>query len=428
MSEQVSTVIKGATLIDGTGKEPTRDSTVVVDGRRIVQVATEKTDIPQNSNIIDGSGLCIMPGLVDAHLHLSGMITDNFVQEMVIVPERQKLVRAVGQAASLLDAGYTMVRDCGGLNALAIRDAIAEGSAKGPRIVAAGYVLTQTFGHGDFYHFLPAEIADSRISGKGAALICDGVEECLKGARTALREGADFIKITSSGGVFSERDKPEDLQFTPPEIKAIVEAAKNVRKFVATHCLSAEGARISIECGVKTIEHSAGLDKEAMEMGLKHETVFVPTMSVSKRVKDYGTSMGFPKWAVEKSGGRFDKETERIHELYKIGATIASGTDFIGTNLMKMGTNASELEILVKYCGFRPIDAIVSATRNGAKACGLEGKAGTIEEGMMADILLVAGDPLNDISILQDHSRIRMVMKEGKIEVDRGIRMSKRAS
>jgi len=416
-------VIKGGTLIDGTGAEPLENATVVVEGSKITGVGrAEDVEIPEKARVVDATGKTVMPGLIDSHLHLMGMKTDNFVVEMLVVPEGVKLIRASIDARRLLEAGFTTIKDCGGMNAVHIKRAIAEGTLRGPRILAAGYVLSQTFGHGDT-HYLPIEMSDARTAhGKGlGCLICDGVEECIKAARYALREGADFIKVCTTGGVMSERDRPEHTQFTIEEIKAIVEVARFAGTFVTAHCQGTEGMHNSIEGGIKTIDHAFYPDDEAIEMGIKRGVVFVSTLSIQKRINEGGIEAGYPEWGVRKSRESWDTVVKNIARLREAGATVAMGTDFCGSKLLKMGTNALELELLVKYCGFKPMDAIVSATLNGAKACCLEDRLGTIEEGKLADILIVDGDPLKDISILQNVDRIRMVIKEGVIEVNRGL-------
>ena len=257
------------------------------------------------------------------------------------------------------------------------------------------------------------------------ALLCDGVAECTKAARYALREGADFIKICTSGGVMSMIDRPEHTQFTLEEVKAIVEEARHVGKFVTAHCQGTEAMKNSIAAGVKTIDHAFYPDDEVIEMAKKRkDVVFVPTLSINWRIVTEGEKAGYPAWAVAKGKEAWEVTIKNIAKLHRAGLTIASATDFCGSPLLKMGTNSMELELLVKHCGFKPMDAIIAATRNGAKACGLENETGTIEKGRAADIIIVDGDPLKDIRILQNKNKINMVMKEGKIEVERGLKLS----
>jgi len=229
------------------------------------------------------------------------------------------------------------VKDCGGFG-IYLKKAIAEGTIRGPRILSAGYVLSQTAGHGDV-HFIPVEWVDARVSKRGTFLVmpllCDGVPECIKAARYTLREGADFIKIMASGGVLSMIDKPEHTQFTPQELEAIVEEARHVEKFVTAHCQGTEAMKNCIKAGVRTIDHAFYPDDEVIELAMKSkDLIFVPTLSILHRI------------------------------------------------------------------------------------------IGTIEPGKLADIIIVGGDPVKDIRVLQDTSKIEMVMKAGKIEVDRGLKLS----
>ena len=414
-------VIKGGTLIDGTGAKPKKDSVIVVENTRIKAVGKEgEVKIPKKAekNEVDASGRTVMPGLIDSHLHLVGMKTDRFLEEQLIRPQQLGLIKSVYDAVDLLEAGFTTVKDCGGFG-IYLKKAIAEGTTRGPRITSAGYVLSQTAGHGDV-HFIPVEWVDARASGRGMSLLCDGVAECIKATRYALREGADFIKVCTSGGVMSMVDRPEHTQFTLEELKAIVEEARHVGKFVTAHCQGTEAMKNSMLAGVRTIDHAFYPDAEVIEMAKERkDVVFVPTLSIAWRIVTEGEKAGYPPWAVVKGKEVWDTMVKNVAKLYKAGLTIASATDFCGSPLLKMGTNAMELELLVKNCSFRPMDVIVSATRNGAKACGLENQLGTIEEGKLADIIIVEGKPLQDIRILQDKEKIKMVMKEGEIEVNR---------
>jgi imidazolonepropionase-like amidohydrolase len=425
-TEKKILVIKNANLIDGTGAKPLKDAVIVIEGTRITAVGKEgEVDIPKKvkKTEIDASGKTVMPGLIDSHLHLIGMKTDRWLEEDLVRPHQLALIKSVYDAIDLLEAGFTTVKDCGGFG-IYLKRSIAEGTTRGPRILSAGYVLSQTAGHGDS-HYLPVEWVDARVTKRGMSLLCDGVPECIKAARYALREGADFIKVCTSGGVMSMIDRPEHTQFTLEEMKAIVEEAKHVGKFVTAHCQGTDAMKNSIMAGIKTIDHAFYPDDEVIEMAKKKkDVIFVPTLSINWRIVSEGEKAGYPLWAVAKGKEVWEITIKNIAKLYKAGLTIASATDFCGSPLLKMGTNAMELELLTKHCGFKPMDALMAATRNGAKACGLENYTGTIEKGKLADIILVDGDPLKDVKVLQNKNKINMVMKEGKIEVRRGVKLS----
>ena len=412
-------VIKNARIIDGTGADPIENGSLLIGGSKISQIgSSDQVTIPDGAKMIDAAGMTVIPGLIDSHLHLWGLKTDRLIDELLMNPEGVRLLTTSTRLPDLLKSGYTTVKDCGGINALFLKKAVAEGIIPGPRILAAGYFLSQTFGHGDFFHFLPMEMSDARKrGGHGDNLTCDGVAECMKAARYAMRQGADFLKISTSGGVMSERDRSEHVQFSLEEIQAMVLVARNAGTFVTAHSQSTEGMKISIEAGVKTLEHVFYPDEEVIEKGKRKNIVFVSTLSIMKRYTEGGVAVGYPEWAIRKTRIAWEKVIQSIRKLHDAQATLAAGTDSLDSPLMRLGSNSIELELLVKYCGFDPMEAIVSATRNGARACGLEDQIGTLEEGKMADLVMLKADPLKDIAMLQNSENIKYVFKGGQMVV-----------
>lgn len=408
------TAIVGGRLIDGTGARPVSDAVILMENNMITSVGkVGNVDVPSDAKVLDVDGKTVMPGLIDSHLHMSGSISDSWA-ERIVRPEEVALIKAVGDLRALLEAGFTTVKCCGGKIGVWLKMAQKEGTIGGPRLIAAGMVLSQTFGHGDA-HYFPLDYA-KRLH----PTICDGVDECIKATRLALREGADFIKVCTTGGVMSQRDRPEHTQFTLDEIRAIVEEARKVGTYVTSHAQGTEGIMNAIVGGIKTCDHVFYADDECNRLALEKNVVYVPTLSIMRRIIDGGTAAGFPKWGLEKCQEAWEATVKNVAKAQKAGVTMAVGTDFGGSPLMKMGTNALELELLVKNCGYTPMDAIVAATRNGAKARFIGDKTGTLEPGKFADIIVVNGDPLRDIRILQDSSKITTVIKEGKTEVNRG--------
>jgi imidazolonepropionase-like amidohydrolase len=414
-------VVRCGRLIDGSGGSPKRDQTILVEGSTVRQIGSEsEVRVPRGAEEIDASDKTVMPGLFDCHLHFFGMRTDNWITSQ-LEPRELSLIRSVDDARRLVEAGYTTVRDCAGMNGIFLRNAINEGSIKGPRILAAGLMLTQTFGAGDV-DYLPSEWVDYRQVPRDFftySVICDGVPECMKAARFVLRQGADLIKIAATGGVLSKGNRPESEQFTQDEIKTIVREAANAGKFVAAHAMGTGGIRNCIESGVRTIDHAWYPDDECFALAKEKGTIFVPTLSWDLQIISKGVEAGYSSWAVEKERAAWKERMKRIQKARRAGVTLASGTDFSGSPLTRMGENAMELEALVKHCGYTPMEAIVAATANGAKACGLDGVTGMIEAGKLADILVVDGDPSRDISVLRDVKRIELVMKEGVKQVVR---------
>jgi imidazolonepropionase-like amidohydrolase len=275
-----------------------------------------------------------------------------------------------------------------------------------PRIIASGHWISQTFGHGD-PHLLPTEYVDMRTtrhrSVVTSALLADGVDECIKATRYALRQGADFIKIHVSGGFTSPRDKVTDVQFNLSEIKAIVDTAMQAGKYVTAHYQkSIPSLRNAILGGVKTIEHALLTDDKSVEMAMEKDVIFVSTMSVFRR-------------SLSMNNENAKLIIESYNRLHEYGAVFAAGTDNMGI-ADTAGKNAGELELMVQYLDLTPMDAIVTATKNGAKACFMGDKTGTIEKGKLADIIMVNGDPSKDITVLQNADKVEMVMLEGNIE------------
>ena len=408
-------------LIDGTGSTSTKKAIVVIEGEKIKKVGeASEMEIPDDAELIDASDKTVMPGLIDSHLHFMGLVSDKFVEERIVRPKELGIIKAVFDARDLLEAGFTTVKDCGSRGGIFLKKAMKEGWSKGiikaPRVLAAGRALSQTFGHGDA-HYFPIEYARQLNP-----CICDGVPECIKAARLALREGADFIKVMTSGGVMSQRDRPEHTQFTLEEIRAIVREAEKVGTFVTAHCQGTEAIKLSIEGGIRTIDHAFYPDEEAIKTAIERNVAFVPTLSINQQIVKGGVEAGYPPWAVEKAEEAWEEVCKNIEKSHKAGVPICAATDFCGSPLLKFGKNAMELELLVEKCHFKPMEAIIAATKNAAEyACNLGDKIGTIEEGKLADIIIVDGDPLEDITILQDLEKIKIVMKNGEIEVNRGI-------
>lgn len=412
-SERPLRVVKCGTLIDGRGGPPLDGAVILIEGDRIREVGL-RVEGPAGAEVIDASGMTVMPGLIDAHVHFSGGRSHRF-GEHILVPEGVRLLRAARDAEAALEAGFTAMRCCGSKLSLDLKRAIGEGTIRGPRIVAAGYGLTQTFGHGD-QHYFPLDYA-RRLN----PTICDGKEECIKAARYALREGADFIKVHTTGGVMSERDRPEHTQFTLEELQAIVEEARHVGTFCAAHAQGTEGVKNAVKAGFKSIEHGIYLDDEVIEMMRERGVILVPTFSIVKQIVEHGAEQGIVEWGLRKAREAYRAHIDSCRRAYKAGVKIAMGTDFGTSPLFKMGTNAMELGLLVENCGMTPMEAIVAATKTAAEACGLGAELGTLEAGKKADIIIVDGDPLKDVRILEKAESIRMVIKGGEVQVNRGL-------
>ncbi|MGB9778272.1 MAG: amidohydrolase family protein [Candidatus Bathyarchaeales archaeon] len=398
--------IKAKLLIDGTGKAPINNPIIVVKGDKISEVGKEgEIGIVEDAKIVDLGDLTLLPGLTDAHVHLMGDRSYSPAED-IIVPHDLKVIRAVEDCQKLIKAGFTMVRDVGSSIALSLKRAINEGTIIGPRIFAAGRTISQTGGHSDL-HYLPREEVI-----KMGVLLADGPDDCRRAAREALRDGADLIKIMSTGGVGSEKDDPHHPQFTVEEVKAITEEAHRTGRKVASHAQGAEGVKIAIAGGVNSIEHGYFLDEEAVQMMLEHKVFFVPTLClVEVYKKSLEKPLDMPPWRLRKQQECIDAMPKSFMMAYKAGVKIAAGTDFFGPPMRAHGDNAAEPITMVKY-GMTPMDAIVAATKNAAECIGIEKSVGTVEKGKLADIIAVQGNPLTDIEVLK---KVEFVMKEGVI-------------
>ena len=269
--ERRSIVLAGGRLVDGTGAEPVADAVIVIDGGKIDQVGPAgQVDVPATAEVIDVAGKTILPGLIDAHVHLFGITSMNQMTWVIDEPH-VRTIRASMDAWRCLDAGFTTVRDAGGMLAIYVKRAIEEGTTIGPRIVASGMIISQTAGHGDM-HFVPAEW-NRRMQ---MTRLADGVPEVRKAAREQLREGADMLKIFTTGGIMSEKDKPTACQYSMDEIRAFVEEARNAGVRSGTHAQGTQGIKNAVLAGVDNVDHGIYLDDEAIALMVERGTTLVP--------------------------------------------------------------------------------------------------------------------------------------------------------
>lgn len=402
-------VLFGGLLITGDG-ELIENSYIVIDGEKICAVGVgSKDNLPTDAEFIDVTGKTVMPGLIDAHLHIIGGKSLNLAQ-MALEPRELQMGRALKDLDKLIDAGFTAVRDVGSPIAVHIRQLIQEGVYTGPRIKTSNLMLSQTAGHGDM-HMLPQSFNLFRV--------CDGADECRKAAREQFRAGADFIKISSSGGVLSEKDDPRSPQFTIEEIEAIVYEAEAVGSYVASHAQSTIGIKNALKAGVKTIEHGILIDQEGIDMMLERDAILVPTLSIVKRIVEQGHLYGVPDFGLRKAKAYYEIHKENMCKAYEAGVKIAAATDFLGCPPVEHGGNAEELQIFVDELGFSPMEAIVSGTQHAADALAIGDKVGSIKEGKLADLIVVNGNPIEDINVLVKTENIEKVFVGGELLKDK---------
>ncbi|MDP2901412.1 MAG: amidohydrolase family protein [Candidatus Bathyarchaeota archaeon] len=399
-------VLRASKVITGTGSEPIDDGVIVVEGNTIREVGSKSgVKLPAGASEFNLGKVTLMPGMIDAHAHILGVRSYSSA-ETITTPHDLLVLRAAEDCLKLLKAGFTTVRDCGSSIALSLKRAINSDVIPGPSLYAAGRPLSQTAGHGD-EHYLPrAEVI------KQGVLLCDGPDDCRRAARETLRDGADLIKVSTSGGVGSEKDNPWDPQFTVEEIKAITYEAHVVGKRVATHAQGAQGIKNAIIGGVDTVEHGFFLDDECIKLMLEHGISYVPTFALVEVYKRaISNPYDMPEYRLRKQRMCIEAMPRSLMMAYKAGVKIATGPDYFGAALREHGDNADELLAMVKY-GMKPMDVIVAATKNGAECIGIQDKVGTLAEGKTADIIALQGDPLQEIEAVK---RVCFVMKGGSV-------------
>ncbi|HEX6539587.1 MAG TPA: amidohydrolase family protein [Candidatus Dormibacteraeota bacterium] len=398
-------------LIDGAGGDPLRDIAVVWEGDRIASAGTRSTvNIPRDAEVIDGHGLTVLPGLMDMHVHLCAQAGMDFVSMMMTRPS-YALLRAVPHSAATLRAGFTTVRDAGGTPA-GVRQAVDEGLFPGPRMRLAVSILSQTGGHGDPMFPCGGEVSFTGVIDLPEGRV-DGVDGMRRRVREVLRAGADVVKLCTSGGVLSAFDFPDTPEFTVEEIAAAVSEASVRGAHVLAHAMSAQGIKNALHAGVRSIEHGCLLDEEGIALLLERDAFLVPTLVAPRDVMAVAEAHPerLPEEMLDKCRRVSGMHMDAFHAAVDAGVNIALGTD---SGIGEHGSNGRELALMVEG-GLTPMQALAAATSAPARLLGLEHELGTLAAGRIADMIAVAGDPLEDISILGRPGSVRVVVKDGTI-------------
>ena len=400
--------IEATTLIRGDGTA-TSDAVVhIEDG--LISFAGPGSEASPTDGVEAVSVPVLMPGMWDAHCHFFGIERPN-LEALATDPIMVRSMRVTRDARLALQAGFTSVREVGGLG-LYLARAIADGHVEGPNVYAAGSILSTTGGHGDI-HSIPEEwMSDgTRIDD---LQLCDGPDEARKAVRRQLRKGAKVIKVCASGGVLSEYDDPEHQQFTHEELVAIVDEAAMAERVVAAHCHGKAGIMAAVRAGVKTIEHGTYLDAESARAMADAGAILVATRFVGAELLSQPPERGLAEFARRKLTETFRRGREAVGAAIEAGVTIAAGTDIL-TSDDQWGRNGRELSLLVE-CGMSPDQAIVAATSVGPLTVGPQAQgSGFIESGEPADLIAVASDPRQDIGLLGDSTNVTHVWKGGSL-------------
>lgn len=406
------TIVKNGRLIDGYGGDPIENGVVVYEENTLLFVGEETSYTSTGEEeIIDAQGGTILPGFIDTHVHM--MMEYAPVQKRLETPFSMKFYQAAQYLEKTLQAGITTVRDAGGAD-LGVKTAVETGLIPGPRMQISISALTITGGHGDGYTLSGQSLDDMRGNYPGAPNgMADGVEEVRKKTREILRAGADVIKVHATGGVLSATDHPDFVGFSPDELEVIVEEAhfRKGRKVMA-HAQGREGIKHALRAGIHSIEHGVYLDDESISLFLEKDAFLVPTLLAPLSVLELAEEAGMSQKAIDVSRAVLEDHKESIIKAHKAGVKVAMGTD---AGVMPHGTNLRELK-LMEEIGLTPMDTIVATTKTAAECLGWEDKVGTLEEGKLADIVIVEGNPLDDIDRLSDNDTIQVVIKDGKID------------
>lgn len=391
-------------VIDSVSDEALERGMVLVDGERITYVGEQNEGlITEEMQVLDAGAGTVMPGFIDAHMHLSG--TES--RHSTGTSQFDCLLTAVKDLSDLVDAGVTGVRDMS-LFGKPLKAAVENGNIKGPRITPGGRVLSVSAGHCDFDTNLTVEEANkSDLTG----YLMDGVEACLKGVRQQFRDGAEFIKICATGGVSSAVDNLNDVQFSNEELRVIIEEAARHGTYVTAHCTGTAGTLQALEAGIGCVEHGVMLDEACIRIMKEKDIPLVTTLSVALGIADM---KNLPDFMMKKAVSVRDSAMRSFRMAHEAGIRVALGTDYSNSQNTPFQNIGKEFYSLTR-CGYSPMEAIKAGTINGAFLMRKDQEIGSLEEGKLADLVIVDGNPLEDILVLADADRVKLVMIGGEI-------------
>jgi imidazolonepropionase-like amidohydrolase len=400
-------VLRDAAVLDPEAGSLTEGRTVVVEGGRVVEVEATGAVRTGEATVLDVRGMTVMPGLIDAHVHVNAATADLGALEEW--SPSYVTARAAGILRGMLDRGFTTVRDVAGAD-YGIAAAVAEGLLPGPRIVFGGKALSQTGGHGDARG--PGRTAlDQHPCRPTLTVVADGVGEVRRAAREQLRRGAHHVKVMLSGGVASPTDRIDSVQYSMEELRAIVEEARAANRYVTGHAYTAAAVTRGLEAGVGCIEHGNLMDRSSVELFRRTGAFYVPTLATYSALAEEGLEHGMPADQHAKVFEVLDAGLGALELTHRAGLPIAYGTDLLG------GMHRRQLtELTLRSQVQPPADILRSATTVPARLVGLEGRIGVVAPGASADLLVVDGNPLERLELLTDPARnLRLVMAAGRL-------------
>ncbi|MFC4006102.1 amidohydrolase family protein [Nonomuraea purpurea] len=400
----MSLLLRNALLLDMSTGEYAEGDLRCADGRIVEQGPGLRA--PDDTRVIDVAGAPVVPGLIDAHVHVTAS-TANLGSLGSMSPSyvAAHSARIMGD---MLKRGFTTVRDASGAD-FGLADAQAEGLIRGPRLLFCGKGLSQTGGHADF-RGRGEHLRDDHPCCAGVGRVADGVDAVRLAARDELRKGAHHIKVMASGGVASPTDRIDSTQYSMDELRAIVEEATAANRYVAAHAYTARAANRALEAGVRSIEHGNLIDDSSVELFLRHEAFLVPTLVTYWALKEEGPAFGLPERSWRKVDDVLDAGLVALERAARAGVRLAYGTDLLG-GMHRHQSHEFRLRAEVQ----RPIEVLRAATTGAAELVGLAGELGTLAVGAHADLLVLDGDPLRDVGVLAEPGRIRHVVQAGTI-------------
>jgi imidazolonepropionase-like amidohydrolase len=388
-------------LIDGTRLVPQRPGAVLVDGERIAAVGEQaRAAAPAGAHVVELAGCTLLPGLIDAHLHLDGWRSLNRT-DWVLMDDGLRAIDAAHDAARMLAAGFTSVRDMGSVAAVSLREAVQAGEVPGPRMQVAVKGIYQTGGQGD-RAWLPLDMVRARESCR----LADGPDDCRRAVREMVRAGADVIKIAASGG-------PRSMvpHFSPEELAALVDEAHRMGFRVACHALGAVAIRNAVDAGVDSVEHGYGLDAATAELMAQRGTFLVCDLLMRERYATRGPAFRYPQAEADAAARALETGMASLRLAHEAGVRVAFGTDYGGQPILPPNELADGLRLMIE-AGFSALEAIRAATATAAAVMGWEDRLGTLQAGRLADMIAVSADPLMDLHIVR---RPVLVMQGGRL-------------
>jgi imidazolonepropionase-like amidohydrolase len=400
------TILRNASVLDAERGELAEGRSVVVDGARIAEVGPGLTG-PDDAVVLDVAGRTVMPGLIDAHTHPA--IVDMDVFDMAEWPPSYVAARASRALAGMLARGFTTIRDVGGGD-LGLARAVEEGYFAGPRIRYGGKQLSQTGGAGD-WRAPSRRVYDDNYYSPAIGVICDGVPEVRRAVREEVRRGAHHIKIYLSGAVDSPSDRVDSTQFSLEELRAIVEEATAANIYVAGHAYTSRAINRGLECGVRSIEHGNLMDSSSIPLFRQYGAFYVPTIVTYRALAAKSRAGLLPAGIADKLGEVIDGAIGALELAHRADLPIVYGTDLFAD------LHDQQLqEFVIRSEVQPPADLIRSATTTAARLLGLTGEVGVVAPGAFADLLVIDGNPLDDIRVLTTPQRtLKLIMKSGQI-------------